>query len=119
MALLGAGACRSSPDSSPAAADKPLAATLQGVTVRFDYAGADNLLLAFDRPVLSPAEAQRLLEGRGVAAMVDNTAKYVPGLTRVRLSRDAVTFSKTHKPVGDEYFGPDQFTGSGPRCAPC
>lgn len=46
------------------------------ITVRFDYAGAEALLDAIDRSSLTDDDVMKLLEIRGVKAMVDNVTRY-------------------------------------------
>jgi hypothetical protein len=75
MALLG---------SCAATAD----ARTDSFRIAFDYAAAETIIAALQRPTLSQADARALLDHRGITAMVDNIALYVPGHTR----EDFVTY---------------------------
>lgn len=52
------------------------------IRIRFDYAGAEDLLNAIANKQVSNSDLSRLLAVKGVAAMVTNTIKYVPSNTR-------------------------------------
>ena len=52
------------------------------IPIRFDYAGAEDLLNAIANKQVSNSDLSRLLAVKGVAAMVANTIKYVPSNTR-------------------------------------
>lgn len=52
------------------------------IRLQMNYDGAQALLAALERRNITDGEIDRLLAIRGVAAMVDNTTKYLPGDTR-------------------------------------
>jgi len=70
--------------------------------VTFDYSAAELMVDAIDRPALSAAEANALLENRGIAAMVKKTGVFSPSSTPQGFVADMQAFVTTHRyPAGD------------------
>ena len=94
VALLSACAATVGAQEAPAA-----------VRLKLDYAGAETLLNALERPALTDADVDSLLRVAGVRAMVDNVTRFIPG-TGVRQFREGVkAFARTkQEPSGTEPF---------------
>lgn len=72
------------------------------IHIRFDYAGAEDLLNCIADKQVSNSDLSRLLAVKGVAAMVTNTIKYVPSNSRQGFEsavREAATSG--HEVTGD------------------
>ena len=67
------------------------------VTILFNYAGAEALLDVFDRTLFTDADIAKLLDIRGVSAMVDNVARYTPVYDRARFGVELRDFGQTQK----------------------
>lgn len=65
--------------------------------VQMNYEGAEALLAVLEQRTVTDAEIDRLLAIRGVAAMVDNTTKYIPADTRQTFCAAVKEFVTTRK----------------------
>jgi hypothetical protein len=69
------------------------------VTVRFDYTGAEALLNAVERDSLTDADVMKLLEVRGLRAMVDNVTRYAVTYDRDQFQAELRAFVQTHQSI--------------------
>jgi hypothetical protein len=77
-------------------------AAVPTIRLRFDYSAAERMVEAIGRPSLSEAEANGLLENRGIAAMVKKTGVFSPSSTPEAFVADMRSFVATHRyPTGD------------------
>jgi hypothetical protein len=69
------------------------------VTVQFDYAGAEALLDAVERTSLTDPKMTKLLEVRGLRAMVDNVTRYFGTYDRNKFQIELRSFVQTRESV--------------------
>jgi hypothetical protein len=74
------------------------------IELRLDFRGAEALLEALERSSIADADIDALLAIRGVAAMVDNTTKYIPADTRA-VFRAALKEYVASRRVTQGHFG--------------
>src|SRR5688572_18814786 len=67
------------------------------VTLRFDYGGAEALLAAIERRVLTAADVDSLLRIHGVRAMIDNVTRFVPGEAVPQFRGDVQAFARSKR----------------------
>lgn len=69
------------------------------VTVRFDYTGAQALLDAVERDSLTGTDVTKLLEVRGIRAMVDNVTRYAATYGRDQFQGELRAFVRTQQTI--------------------
>jgi hypothetical protein len=101
--MMAATSCRGqSADRDPARADS----MATGITMAFDYAGAEAILGALERDSLATADVDSLLRIHGVRATVDNVTRYFPKIGEPEFRQAIQSFVGTQRPPegGEPYF---------------
>jgi hypothetical protein len=68
--------------------------------MNFDYAGAEALISVLESPLPSDRDIDKLLEVHGVAGMVDNVTRFVPGVGRAEFRKNLRSFIEAKRQGG-------------------
>jgi hypothetical protein len=74
------------------------------IQLRFDYAGATTLFDALNKRELAQQDIAELYKVQGLAAMVDNVTRFIPGMTRREFEQHLLRFIETGKEPGHDGY---------------